>query len=256
MTPPVVHRAHSSPPTLRQHFALMEEVNISIRLLQSGLSHLQRISGADDFYHLPILLLSGGCERLMKCILCLERLEKTGRYPLQHELPKTHDLTNLLDKIVRNCYDSTYRRRPAAQSDLAYLATDQSLRDIVRILSDFGQGARYYNLNVVLSVDSELRDPEQMWKEIESAVGKAHPAWPTGLLDPVLRAEIWRAIISDLVARIEAFARALARLFTLGPLGDQAKKMSGLIGPFLLLRDQDLGHRLYSEYGSIAGART
>ena len=51
--------------------SLINEVETAINLLKKGMAELQQISGANDFYHTPILLLSSGFERLIKCLICL-----------------------------------------------------------------------------------------------------------------------------------------------------------------------------------------
>ena len=51
--------------------SLIDELRTSHRLIELGLGELQCISMSEDFYHLPLQLLSGGLERLMKCYICL-----------------------------------------------------------------------------------------------------------------------------------------------------------------------------------------
>jgi hypothetical protein len=68
--------------TLRK-ICLLNEVDASIKLLKKGMSDLQNISAKNDFYHAPILMLSSGYERLIKCLLCLALMDKelgTKRY--------------------------------------------------------------------------------------------------------------------------------------------------------------------------------
>ncbi len=64
-----------------QHIRLLEELRIAIGLLKGGLRELQHIDGANDFYHLPLLILSSGFERLMKVIICFHSHETNGSYP-------------------------------------------------------------------------------------------------------------------------------------------------------------------------------
>jgi len=74
----MIEKAHAN---IQQKVALALEIKTSVKLLCLGLAELQGIDGANDFYHLPFLLISSGFERLMKCIICLKRLKDTGRFP-------------------------------------------------------------------------------------------------------------------------------------------------------------------------------
>ena len=48
-----------------------------------------------------------------------------------------------------------------------------------------------------------------------------------------------------IIGYLEYFTRTLARQFTLGNLGDEAKKCTGIISKFLFLQDSDLGKTSY-----------
>jgi hypothetical protein len=236
----------SRSPTAVQHVAMCQEVATSVKLIEAGLGHLQRIDGANDFYHLPILLLASGFERFMKTIVCLDALRRTGAYSPGDI--KGHDLVPLLDRITAECFSDDYLQTvPAARSDIDYLRRDDRLRDLVRVLSDFGQTARYYELDTILGKTPSASSPDQMWSQVELAILTDDPDWAQKLRhDPGLR-ETYSAITSNLVKRLEMFARALSRLFTIGELGERAKVHTGTIGPFLYLRDTDLGTRKYWE---------
>ena len=237
--------------TVQQHVALGEEVRTSIKLIEAGLAHLQRIDGANDFYHLPMLLLANGFERLTKTIICLHHLPETGSYPTRKIFPtgrKGHDLVALLDDIISRCFGPDYLKRPAASDDVEYLRADAQLRKLVHLLSNFGQAARYYHLDVVLGEDHETDSPEQTWQQLEMEVLQEKGAdWFDRLRAPANFSGIYGDITQDLVIRFEKFARALVRLFTIGDLGDEAKRHTGTIGPFLYLMDRDLGKRNYSQ---------
>ena len=131
-----------------------EELLTAIRLLKTGLRELNRMTGANDFFHLPILLLASGFERMMKTVICCHHLETTGMYPDRSVFlrgNRGHDLVRLLEHITQQCFSNNYLARiPAAETDINILRNNKKLLNIVRILSDFGQSARYYNLNVVL----------------------------------------------------------------------------------------------------------
>lgn len=238
--------------TVEQHVALGEEVRTSVELIKAGLGHLQRMGAANDFYHLPMLLLASGFERLMKTIICLHTLRETGEYPSPSDPilgggSKGHDLARLLDKITTDCFNPAYVESvPAARKDIEYLRRDPRLRKLVEMLSNFGQAARYHDLNVVLGRPSDIASPEREWKKLELDVLKGDSEWQDELADPAKWDMLYKMIASNLVARLERFARALSRLFTLGGLGHEAKRHTGTIAPFLFLRDEDLGKQTYS----------
>ncbi len=236
-------------PTVQQNLALGEELRTSIKLIQAGLGHLQRIDGANDFYHLPMLLLASGFERLMKTIICFHALRETGNYPAQNAFPrgrKGHDLVRLLNRVTEECFGEAYVERvPAAREDVEYLRTDSRLLELVGILSDFGQTTRYYYLDVVLGNAAGMDSPEQKWQQVEMAVLIEEDDWVDQLKRPANSGRLYSRITTDLVVRLEMFARALARLFTIGGLGDEAKRHTGTIAPFLFLRNDELGKRVY-----------
>ena len=140
---------------------LGEEVDASIRLIEKGLAELQAVDLGDDFFYPPMLLLSTGLERLMKCILCLRTQVTTGELPTWKTIKDYgHDLERLRDEVVAECFDGEYRRsRQAADADAAFLESDVHLRSLLTALSRFALSARYHNLNVVGGAQPQTDDP-------------------------------------------------------------------------------------------------
>ncbi len=231
----------------QRRLALIEEVRVSIDLLRDGLRALQRIDGGNDAYYTPLLLLASGLERLMKTILCYGVIEKKGSFPDKGGIPATHKLVALLNRITESDWLNEYMSHPVAGEDLGYLRADAGLRPILQALSDFADArrGRYYNLEIVLGQDPDWDSPEQAWSELETAVLQAHPDWEERVRDAAAMNRIYDDINETLVARLERMLRALARLFTLGALGEEAARVTGLIAPFLFLLDEDLGRRRY-----------
>lgn len=94
-------------PTIQpeQKWALTKELDAGIRLIKAGLRELQRIDGANDFFHLPMALLSQGIERLLKTIICYHYLEQRGELPPRDAFGKGvqgHNLVRHLEFIVNN----------------------------------------------------------------------------------------------------------------------------------------------------------
>ena len=235
------------PPSKGQHFAILREVETAKNLIRAGLRELQQINSVNDFYHLPILLLASGFERLMKTILCLEHLNNKGEYPGAEIFPpgaKGHNLVLFLEQIQKSLYGESYRQIPAARADDKHLS-DPRVKKSVQILSDFGIAARYYELNVVLGKTNKTKCPDKEWDSLESMALDEHPEMRDRFFADPLSTDVYPTIITSLVADFERLARALARLFTIGNLGAQAEQCSVVIYDFLVLHDDELGQRQY-----------
>ena len=234
-------------------FRLGEELHTSIRLIEKGLAELQAIDEVNDFYYPPLLLLSTGLERLMKCILCFRAKAATGSLPTRKTIKAYgHDLEKLRDEVVKRCFDEAYRTsRPVANTDAAFLASDLRLRDLLTALSRFAESSRYYNLDVVGGYQPATDDPEQEWQQLEMTLVSERPELLAALSSPGSLASVYDVIGREFVGRIEVLARALCRLFTLGPLGDEAAQYTAYITPFLFLKDDDVGKRDYRETAHV-----
>ena len=228
-----------------QKVMIGEELLTAMRLLKTGLRELNRIDASTDFFHLPILLLATGFERMMKVVVCCHHLETTGHFPKRNAFPKGrrgHDLQFLLDKITHECFSDDYLSQvPAAKTDIEFLRSDQKLCAIVRILSDFGQSARYYNLNVVLGESDPGPCPDDEWQKLEMEVLQEDPSWLKRIGDPKQSDAEHERVNRQLTIQCEKLARSLARLFTIGGLGGLAKQISPHTHHFLFLMDKDLG---------------
>jgi hypothetical protein len=237
------------PPTALQHYQVGDELHTAIRLIKTGLRELQRLTADTDFFHLPILLLSSGFERMLKIAICCHELETTGEYPSRSVFPRGkrgHDLVVLLDDVTKRCFSDAYLARiSTAKADLEFLRNDDKLRKVVRILSDFGQSARYYNLNVVLNEADPGPSPAEEWQTLETEVLQEDPAWVTLFGDLTQSDTLIAQINTNLTAHCERLARSLSRLFTLGALGSQAEQISPYTFHFLKLRDDQLGETDY-----------
>jgi len=230
-------------PSAKQNIRLLDEVYTSTMLIKKGFVELQKISGGNDFYHPPILLLSNGFERLMKCIICYRHLKVKNIYPPIDVFKKaSHNLNILLKDIIQICSElKSYKDREATRQDLDFLMNNARLHRIVEILSDFAQGGRYYNLDIVCKGNSTYSDPKDNWEELETEIVKEDPKITELMKDPTKSDEMYQRINMILMKYLERFARALSRIFTLGEIHKDAKKCYSYISDFLNLRDNDLG---------------
>ncbi len=237
--------------TMVKQFRLDEEVLTSVRLIKKGLCELSRISYANNFYHVPILLLSTGFERLIKILIIIARSddnldfldenEKENLIQKYFKRRNGHNIKRLLNKLLSILEDREYRNKfPAAETDIEYLTTDRFFLEVIQLLSDFGLSGRYYNLNIVLNLTVVDESPEDVWNKLENAIvsqnARLKSQWAEKEYD-----EFYKGINNELNVVLERFARALARLFTRGDLGELGKRVSGHVHEFLFLNDNDLG---------------
>jgi len=241
------------PPSTQQKLAIDQELLNAVRLIQAGFGQLQNLDGANDFYHLSLLTLASGFERFMKVILCFRILEKTGEFPSPGDLPsgrKGHDLEILLKKIREECFLERYVDQiPVSKEDLKYLEAEELL-SFLDVLSKFGQAARYHHLDVVLGKEPETDAPDAEWEKLETAIVTARPDLMKEMEKFPASDRIHKEIAVEVIARLERLARALARLFTIGGIGQEAKRYLGYISTFLYLPDESLGKNKYSPVGS------
>lgn len=232
-------------PSKLQKVMIGEELRMAVNLLKYGLRELNRVDGANHFYHVPLLLLATCFERLLKVVICCHYLETKGNFPDRSVFPKGrkgHNLGILLDIVTQRCFSDSYLTRvPAAKEDTIFLRNDEQLKKIVEILSEFGQGARYYNLNVVLGETAPGPCPDDEWQKLEMEVLQEDPSWARRIRHPEQSDPTYRQINKKLTAHCERLARSLSRLFTIGGLGGLAKQISGHTYHFLTLMDRQLG---------------
>ena len=226
---------------------LHREVRVSMKLIRLGFKELQTISFINDFYFLPFLLLSTGFERLMKCMLCYKHHTVTGQYPTVKELRKQgHDLMELRKAVISECISMTkVNSIPVLKTDYDFLTADKDLDSLLEILSEFGKGSRYYNLNVVTG-KTTTSDTERKWQSFEAEIKKRKKIKLNAKNQETLDKE-YKLIEIEIIIILEKFTSALVRQFTKGDLGSDAGTNIYEIDPFYKLMDDDFGKTNYSE---------
>ena len=158
---------------------------------------------------------------------------------------KGHDIDYLLRRLLSVCEQKNYSSKfPAAKVDIDFISKDKDLREIISLLSDFAQGGRYYNLDMVLNGTSKYKDPAEGRDKIVNTIIQRREY----LLKELYNGDsdyFYKEINRELIITLEKFARSLARLFTLSDFGDFAKRASPLVFDYLMLMDKDLGTREY-----------
>ncbi len=208
---------------------------------------MNQLDGANDFAHLPILLLSNGFERLLKMVICLDYLEREGSFPDSpgfRKKIKTHRVDHLLGRVIDAAKGWDYAERcVATRTDMDFLENDADLRRLVVLLAGYGESARYYNMNVIVGERNILDDPVQLFDSYCTDVFMRQPDWQERVSGDGIGEKIdedIRHVNRHITELLQRFARALCRMFTLGKLGQAGQQLTGIISMFLLLRDEDL----------------
>jgi hypothetical protein len=240
---------NAAPDTIRR-LALIKEVTTAVYLIQEGLISLNLLSGANDFAHLPILLLSNGFERLLKMIWCLDYLQREGKFPAHPTYDrhcKHHKVTELLEQVISIAERWNYSERcEATKTDMDFLQHDADLKRIVALLERYAQAAgRYYNIDVIVGKKhSEDDDPVRLFDSYCDDIFFSQSDWQNKITGENLGEKMdvnIRYVNHHITTLLQRFARALCRMFTMGRLGQIGSQQTGTIGCFLFLQDKDLG---------------
>ncbi|MXY10403.1 MAG: hypothetical protein F4Z00_00170 [Acidimicrobiaceae bacterium] len=221
------------------------ETETAVALLGEGIGHIASCDGGDARRTIALHLLAQGYERFLKVTHAVNQLSLEGALPTSRQIRREfgHVLTKLLDEIVAGCRsDSTFISRPAIQDDMDFLVADDHWREILDILSDLGSGGRYHDLDTMLDGESTWDSPLDRWKALEMAYLSADPKWQELMeSDPAKFARQWYpALAAKQTETLQRAARAIARMWTLGPAQPHAQRLTGIIGRFLFIMDDDL----------------
>ncbi len=215
-----------SSPTIDKEIAFLEEVKTAVFLIREGLISFKCLIDDVDLSHLPILLLSNGFERLLKTIICSSCLEKDLIKP-NFGCIKTHDVKKLLERVIKTAQEWTYERRCVkTKKDMAFLENCKDLRELIILLTDFGdKSGRYYNIDLIIGDKKDYVDPSKAF------IVYCDKKMTDGVSDP----------ISHITTVLQKFARALCRMFIWGEVGQMGKDAETIVEDFLYLNDEELG---------------
>jgi hypothetical protein len=223
--------------------ALTQEVEIARDLIKAGFGELQEIHIGNDFYHLPQQLLASGLERLLKCYFCLVYEARSGGFPDTKFLKSIgHSLVDAQQLLIQDYYQT--RGVPQLVDDLDFVRSDVLLGEIIRVLSEFGDVARYYNLDIVAGSPNPPIDPSAEWQRLETRIEDPSPYLTADSLEALVR-DYYPRVNAKIVAKLERFVRAVAMQFTLGGHGGRLQQMSPTVFDFILLKDEELGTKDY-----------
>ena len=227
---------------------LVQEAEIALELIETGLAILQRSKQYHTRHFSFLLLLSSGLERLMKVMLIL-RAEATDQpYLSQDDLKSLgHDLKKLRTHVSEKCFTSEYLQQPHAQRDQDFLTGDETLDKMFTVLSDFARQERYAYLNVIVEPKPwEEGPPDVRWGHLEFAQTELDEFWT--LFQSNDEALAKQQNVHQLVITMEQCIRAFARLFPRNVLGTRGKSIgtARALLNFARLEDAQLGTRQYT----------
>lgn len=208
-------------PTVEQKLSATKELETSIRLVGTGLDKLKEISGAEDFFFLPMLLLSSGFERMMKTVISLHAWFTHGvPSPSKKEMQSVgHNLVELKNRVVDTCFGADYLTRPVGKQSLDFFINDPLLARLLHILSMFGEKGRYYDLDEVSGEQKPADEsPERLWERVELDILQAAPDWKERISSPDDAA--YRYVIPGMVVPLDKFAKTLCFLVVTGGNND------------------------------------
>ena len=232
-----------------RELGLIEEVRIGFRFVKQGLREVDQIRPGNDFYHPPILFLSIGLERILKCMICMHHKIRHGSYPTKDDKmwppgSKGHDLVDLKDRVMKFCV--TIDGVDHAD-DNRLLSEDHHVNKLLKLLSDYGMNSRYFNLNALLVDDRTKLDPMTEYDRFTGDLAfSIHGEKMMDLVgNPATSTEAYVLMNREFKSLVERFVRALARQFIGGAIQDEGRRFLFDLSPFYQLLDKELGHRSY-----------
>lgn len=228
-----------------KHFALLDELETSNKLIELGLGEIQNIDIRNNFRFLPFQLLSQGFERFMKSYICLAYENLNKKYPTYKYLKSLgHDLESLLNEILKYYYFDYCREQYL--KDVEFLRDNKDLKELLHILSEFGKKSRYYNFDLITESADIPLNTNELWSNFENKYLLNDSVLLEKLFNPETESEVYEKINSIIIIVFEKFISGLSRQFIYNCLGEKAKQISATsFFDFGLLYEKDYGLRDY-----------
>ena len=153
----------------------------------------------------------------------------------------------MLERAVTDCFTEDYVINiPAAAADINCLQKSERSRDLMKLLSNFGQrGARYYYIDLVTGQNPSVNSPDEDWSRLKMSIFKEDTNGESSFKNDPNLSSSYQRINHCILFEIEKTARALSRLFTLGPLGLKGRQLCGVVATFLMLSEHQFGNTKY-----------
>lgn len=198
--------------SIEEHFALLDELEISYNLIIKGLKEIQNFNDYDKFYFLPLQLLSQGIERFLKSYFCLYYFMENNSFPKIDTLRSfSHDINQPI-KLILEKYFKSYDREQY-KLDLAFINHNQNLKEFLNILSYFGSGkGRYYNFNIITGNKTQNNYVIEQFKIFENTLMKQNNLY-FEMFDEKHNQVVNEFVIKEIVKIVEKFVCAISRQF-------------------------------------------
>ncbi|MCQ3810822.1 MAG: hypothetical protein KTV68_09745 [Acidimicrobiia bacterium] len=225
--------------------AFIYETETAVTFVGEGVQSIAEWDATEDRRIVGLHLLAQGFERLLKVTKALIQLEEDGTLPSSKQLRSLygHVLSGLLDDVLAACRrDETFTARPTIRCDIEFLASDELWRAMLDVLSELGSGGRYHDLDTMLDGNARSESPLDLWEIIEMDICKADPKWLALMeSDPAAFSRQWYPALSAIQTEtLQRAARAITRMWTLGPAQENGRTMTGTISRYLYLMDDQL----------------
>jgi len=220
---------------------LNNSLNRSLKLIRLGIRKLENVKNInhDDFYFV-FLYLSIGFELLMKIMISIKKFEEKSSFPTKAELISIgHDLDKMRKEIIIN-YDKipedNSKKYQMIKNDKIFISENIILIKLIKLIAQFAIGGRYFELDFVTmeqiyeklngnkkGINYSKAPLVKMSILLHNFVAKDHPSLVNkrnfdGSINPWSEAN--RLYI---IPPLKKFIGALARQFSLGILGNEAK---------------------------------
>lgn len=220
---------------------LKNAVDKAVRLIHFGIKEMEEINFVNsDNYDFIFLFLSRGFELLMKSMICFKSYEDGKSFPTKKEMKDVgHDLDKLRKEVIRN-YDkipeNVSEKYQKIESDKKFISNDDTLIKLIKLLTNFSKSGRYFELDFITKkevfqqmngkrkIDYSNAPIIKMKNLVYNFVIKEHPSLANrsnynDINNPWLEVNRLR-----IIPPLKKFTGALARQFSLGILGDEAKE--------------------------------
>jgi hypothetical protein len=136
---------------------LMKETGLAATCIEQGLNALRKANFRNKkLYYQSFFLLGIGIERILKLIIIVKHIVVKNKLPENNELKEYgHNLNELFHKVTSEL-----------EPNENFLKQDELYFPILRFLSNFSNGSRYYNLDT-LSGKNSGTDPLNEWHKIQ-----------------------------------------------------------------------------------------
>lgn len=205
--------------------ALLEELDTAHKLIRLGFGELQNLDSVNNFYFLPFQLLSQGLERFMKAYICLAYQNRHENFPSTNDMRLLgHNLIKSFNEIVDHYYHPY--PSPLYIPDYEFLKNNKDLKDLLKILSDFGLSSRYYNFDLITdNLKGNSSNIRVSWDEFRGKLLDSKDYQK--LIQEDTQGEVHQKIINYIIIIFERLVSALSRQLVFEGIGQTAKSLSG-----------------------------